>query len=219
MLSVQPQPVGVSAPAAVKRASSEDMSRSKWLRQEPSLDTSIRTSSSYDDEEERQPEDEEMVEMELGQQAQSEESEAGGVEEESMTKQRSVTFAPAPVVVPPVGKGIGATFFSRACSRSLFIALITFTAAIALAAVLAHLERHIVSSAPWVVSYTETLPDTIHARNHSHPPTHPLFHQPLVFSTLFSTQTYKHMLTFLSTPHPHQKNRALPSSPSSPPSS
>ena len=172
MLSVQPQPLDVSAPAAVKRALSEDMSRSKWLRQEPSLDTSIRTSSSYDEEEERQPEDEEMVEMELGQQAQPEESapEAGGVEEESMTKQRSVTFAPAPVVVPPVGKGMRATFFSRACSRSLSIALITFTAAIALAAALAHLERHIVSSLFGWVSLSRLC---IHLHTHPTPHIHP----------------------------------------------
>ena len=175
------------------------MSRSKWLRQEPSLDTSIRTSSSYDDEEERQPEDEEMVEMELGQQAQPEESapEAGGVEEESMTKQRSVTFAPAPMVVPPVGKG--ATFFSRACSRSLFIALITFTASIALAAALAHLERHIVSSLFGWVSLSRVC---IQLHAYPTPHIHP-FPTPAE-RTLHIISAF----TSLALPPPTQKNRA-----------
>ena len=157
MLSVQPQALDVSRPAVTQRASNEDMTNSsKWQTPEPpSLDTSIRTSSSYDDDEERQPpEDEEMVEMELGQ-SQAQAPVSGGGDDETMTKQKSVTFAPMPMVVSPVAKGMGVKFFSRACSRSLFIAVVTFTAAVALAAVLAHLERHIVSSLfVWVSLFT-----------------------------------------------------------------
>jgi hypothetical protein len=202
MLSVQSQPLDLSAPAAVKRASSEGTLSSKWLTPEPpSLDTSIRTSSSYDDEEEGQPpEDEEMVAMELGQ-CQSQAPKVGG-DEEAMTQQKSV--APTPLVVPPVVKGMGPTFFSLACSRSLFIAMVTFTAAVALAAVLAHLERHIVSILfGWVPLFSRVCRRRAHAAiHHSLPYAHTFTHPP---TNPNSTPT--------------QNNRASPSSPSSPPSS